>query len=94
MSNARLLNMTDRSLGKPSKCTVRAEAIPRPGDAGSAILVIVRNRAAFSPLGVRFHHRLCLRRPEYAMSMENAAKRRATLLRPQITESETGLETF
>lgn len=47
-SDARLLNMTDRSLGKPSNCTVRA--IPRPGDAGSAVLVIVRNRAAFPPL--------------------------------------------
>lgn len=48
-SDARLLNMTDRSLGKPSKCTVRTEAILHPGDAGSAILVIVRNRAAFLP---------------------------------------------
>lgn len=50
---SRLLNMTDRSLGKLSKCTVRGwpSAPPPPQrelDAGSAILVIVSKRHRFT----------------------------------------------
>jgi len=100
-SDAQLLNMTDRSLGKPSKCTVHAEAIPYLGDAGSAILVIVRNRVPLS-LSLSFSLSLSLSLsafPSPAMSPPSGicnvdGKRRATLLRPQITESETGFGAF
>lgn len=89
----RLFNMTDRSLGKPSNCTVRAEAIPHPGGCWVSYISYRQEPSGVLP-SRRFHRRLCLRRLEYAASMENAGKRRATLLRPQITESETGLGTF
>lgn len=56
-SDGRLFNMTDRSLDKPSKCTVRT-GVTRPlggVDAGSAILVTVRNRRSrhFRPMRPR-----------------------------------------